>query len=412
MDGAPQVSAITIFLNAEKFLQEAIESVFAQTFDNWELLLVDDGSTDRGTEIAKSFSTRFPGKVKYLEHKGHRNLGMSASRNHGIHSARGEFIAFLDADDAWLSHKLEEQISILDSKPAAAMVWGKELVWYGWTGDPHDLERDFISEFFGVEKDSVIPPPMLIPLFLRYGVTPSPSVIMVRRNAALKVGGFEESFRHMYEDEAFYGKICLNSPVYVSTQCWIKRRKHADACTSVREKIGESDSDRLNFLEWYERYLEQLGFRGSEVWEALQEQLWTYRCCSEARLRRSWAWKKKDWVEALRRASLMTGRMFRGKSTGQITANPPLVQFRDLSARTATLSWVAKKTDSVEIRVGAPYGLLLCRAGASGNAAVGNWVNNGMIFFLQDAAGGEPGSAAQTLDWVRIGVLHSGNRGE
>src|SRR5438128_12540181 len=97
----PLVSAIIIFLNAEQFIQEAIESVFAQTYDNWELLLVDDGSTDGSTAIARSYLERHPRRVRYLEHSEHANRGMSASRNIGSRYARGEYIAFLDADDVW-----------------------------------------------------------------------------------------------------------------------------------------------------------------------------------------------------------------------------------------------------------------------------------------------------------------------
>lgn len=85
----PLVSVITIFLNAGKFIQEAIESVFAQTYGKWELLLVDDGSTDGSTEIALGYAKQYPKRVRYLEHNGHRNRGMSASRNLGISDAGG-----------------------------------------------------------------------------------------------------------------------------------------------------------------------------------------------------------------------------------------------------------------------------------------------------------------------------------
>src|SRR5713226_10047705 len=93
------VSVIMIFLDEEKFIREAIESVFPQTYDNWELLLVDDGSTAGSTDIARRYAEQHPGKVRYLDHEGHRNRGMSASRNLGIRHARGDYIAFLDADD-------------------------------------------------------------------------------------------------------------------------------------------------------------------------------------------------------------------------------------------------------------------------------------------------------------------------
>src|SRR5215208_3477198 len=118
---APRVSVITIFFNAEEFFAEAIESVLAQSYSDWELLLVDDGSTDRSTEIAQSYASLYPQRVRYLELAGHQNRGMSASRNLGISSARGALIAFLDADDIWLPYKLDEQVAILSSQPEAAM---------------------------------------------------------------------------------------------------------------------------------------------------------------------------------------------------------------------------------------------------------------------------------------------------
>jgi glycosyltransferase involved in cell wall biosynthesis len=107
------VSVIIIFLDAERFIREAIESVFAQTHDNWELLLVDDGSTDGSRSFALRYAEEHPDKVRYLEHANRQNKGMSASRNLGIANAKGEYIAFLDADDVWLPNKLEHQVTIL-----------------------------------------------------------------------------------------------------------------------------------------------------------------------------------------------------------------------------------------------------------------------------------------------------------
>ena len=107
MKNKPLVSCITIFFNAEKFFEEAIESVFVQTYKNWELLLVDDGSTDGSTTIARNYAEHYPEKVCYLEHEGHQNRGMSASRNLGIRHAKGDYVALLDADDIWLPQKLE-----------------------------------------------------------------------------------------------------------------------------------------------------------------------------------------------------------------------------------------------------------------------------------------------------------------
>src|SRR5918997_3094056 len=144
MNSKPLVSSVMIFLNAEKFIEEAIESVFAQTHDNWELLLVDDGSSDDSSQIALRYAERHPEKVRYLEHPGHRNRGMSASRNLGIRHAKGEYIALLDSDDVWLPHKLQQQVAILDAAPEAGMVYGLSQYWHSWTGKPQDIQRDVV----------------------------------------------------------------------------------------------------------------------------------------------------------------------------------------------------------------------------------------------------------------------------
>src|SRR5262245_42468246 len=91
MSSAPLVSAIIIFLDEERFLAEAIESVIAQSDRDWELLLVDDGSTDGSTAIARGYAARMPDRIHYYDHEAHANRGMSAARNLGLGHARGRY---------------------------------------------------------------------------------------------------------------------------------------------------------------------------------------------------------------------------------------------------------------------------------------------------------------------------------
>jgi glycosyltransferase involved in cell wall biosynthesis len=95
--GKPAVSVV-VLLNAERFIGEAIESVFTQTHGSWELLLVDEGSTDSGTRRPMEYTERRPRRVRRLEHRGHKNRRMSASRDLRIRRAEGAYTAFLDAD--------------------------------------------------------------------------------------------------------------------------------------------------------------------------------------------------------------------------------------------------------------------------------------------------------------------------
>ena len=275
MCSRPIVSVIIIFLNSERFIQEAIESVFAQTYDNWELLLIDDGSTDAGANIAKRYVEQYPEKLRYIEHENHRNLGMSVSRNLGIRHAKGEYIAFLDADDVWMPHKLEKQVEILDSNSDVAFVCGPALWWYGWTGNQEDMHCDFVQQL-DVQLNTVVQPPELLVLFLQ-NEWASLCDILIRREVVEALGGYEESFRGMYEDQAFHAKLCFQSSGFVSSDCWYHYRQHQDACTSLSHKSGRHYAARLYFFNWLEDYLSKQGARETQVWQVLQNEMRSLR---------------------------------------------------------------------------------------------------------------------------------------
>ena len=278
------VSSVLIFLNAETFIEEAIESVFAQTYDNWELLLVDDGSTDDSTQMAVQYAERYPKKVCYLEHPGHQNRGMSASRNLGIRQATGEYINFLDADDVWFPHTLEQQLMVLSSHPEAGMVYGSSLYWFGWTGNPEDRQRDFrdFVEECGVRPNTLIEPPELLRAFLRrdkgpcvFGSIPAPSSVMVRHDVAESVGGSVEGsheHRGQYDDQFFYVKVGLAVPVVAADRLWCKYRRHTEATTHVEHKAGRHTSARLHWLNWIAEYLGEQGIEDVEIWKLLHEE--------------------------------------------------------------------------------------------------------------------------------------------
>jgi glycosyltransferase involved in cell wall biosynthesis len=284
MSNEPLVSIIVPFFNAAKFLDEAIMSVFEQSYQAWELFLVDDGSTDESTDIARRYAAEHPGKVVYLEHPDHRNHGKSASRNRGIHSASGKYLAFLDADDVWLSNILEEEVAILESQPEAAMVYGPIQWWYSWTGESVDVGRDYVEEL-GLPPNTLIRPPTLLTRFLQDRAA-VPSDILVRRESIERVGGFEEEFKVLYEDQVFYAKVCLAAPVFASGKCWYRYRQHPDSSCARAMITGEYYSSRLVFLHWLVAYVSNQGVQDAALRWALYKELWPYRHPAAYRLLR------------------------------------------------------------------------------------------------------------------------------
>jgi len=216
MTRAPLVSVVLIFLNAEAFLEEAIESVLAQTWNDWELLLVDDGSTDRSTSIARRYAELQGERITYLEHDGHMNRGKSTSRNLGLQRARGEYVAFLDADDVWLPAKLARQVATLSRNPEAVMLYGPTQYWHSWA--PEARQRDFRG-VLGVRAGVLYRGSYLLSRYLaRTGIVPGICSTLARLKAVVEVGGFEESIQHMFEDQTLIAKLCLHGPVFVDSR--------------------------------------------------------------------------------------------------------------------------------------------------------------------------------------------------
>src|SRR6516162_2987586 len=114
----PVVSVVMAAKNYARFLPAAVESVFAQTVADWELVIIDDGSTDDTPEAVRPFLADC--RVKYLRSD---RLGQSRAKNLGLGLSRGEYVAFLDADDAWSPTKLEKQLAVFGAEPEVGVVY-------------------------------------------------------------------------------------------------------------------------------------------------------------------------------------------------------------------------------------------------------------------------------------------------
>jgi glycosyltransferase involved in cell wall biosynthesis len=287
MNKQPLVSVITIFFNAQAFLAEAVQSLLQQSYRNWQLLLVDDGSSDGSSEIARQYAVKYPDRIHYLAHPEHNNKGTGPSRNLGIQHAAGDHIAFLDADDVWLPRKLERQVAFLEEHPRAVMTYGNTLYWYSWTSDRDDRSRDHMPSL-GVVAESLIEPPDLLPLYLTgKAAVPCPTGILIRRETVESIGGFDEVFRGLYEDQAMFAKVCLQFPVYVSAACLEKYRQHSGSICSIAEKDGSSEAVRWAFLDWLEDYLIVREITDARVWKALRAEQWRLRHPTLSRLLRA-----------------------------------------------------------------------------------------------------------------------------
>lgn len=116
----PKVSVIIPVYNSSKYLSETIESVLAQTFQDFEIVTVDDGSRGNSKEILQGYIEKYPNKIHYIYQE---NRGIAGARNTGIRNAKGEFIALLDADDKWHPERLEAGVKVIESSPEIGLVY-------------------------------------------------------------------------------------------------------------------------------------------------------------------------------------------------------------------------------------------------------------------------------------------------
>jgi len=274
----PLVSIITIFLDAKEFFAQAIESVLAQTYTHWELLLVDDGSTDGSSEIARAHAAARPDQVRYVQHTGHGSRGMSASRNAGVRQARGTLVAFLDADDIWLPDKLEVQVAILEAHPTAAMVAGQTRLWYSWTGSGDDAAKDAMRRVTEAADVLCLPPELLRRYLTDRALTPATCGVLIRREAVERVGGFEERFTGLYEDQAFFLKTYLTLPIYLTSTCadWYRQHPHshsAEALRTGRYSTHQPSAALVGLFLWLTRHFVAHRVADPVLWRGLARKL-------------------------------------------------------------------------------------------------------------------------------------------
>jgi glycosyltransferase involved in cell wall biosynthesis len=203
----PKVTVVIPAYNAMTFLPETLDSVLQQTFTDFEVSIVNDGSTDR---IVAWFMTVKDDRVRLISQA---NQGLSAARNTGIDEARGEYIAFLDADDLWAPTKLEQQVRCLDRDPAVGLV-------YTWT-----RLVDETGKPTGVKYDSEVEGNVWQQILVG-DIVGSGSSAMVRRDCFDRVGGFDPNLPAA-EDFDLWTRIAAQYPVAVVKEFLLDYRQHS-----------------------------------------------------------------------------------------------------------------------------------------------------------------------------------------
>lgn len=232
----PFVSVIIPAYNQAEFLREAIQSVLSQSYENYEIIVVDDGSTDDTALIASQFADR----IRYIHQD---NQGLAGARNTGIYTAQGEFIGLLDADDQWRPNYLEEMLKLTASYPDASVYYCEAQ---GMDVNGLDLPQTFGSSRL-LRKYSIYQ------ILLRSNFI-IPSTVLMRRISILTAGLFDQNLRS-FEDWDLWFRLLPEHKFIGSDTCLVRYRVHEKSLTanldgmfranrSAREKhFGSEDGD-------------------------------------------------------------------------------------------------------------------------------------------------------------------------
>lgn len=214
----PVVSVVVPCYNQAQFLAPALQSILAQSFSDWEVLLVDDGSTDQTRSVAAEFTDP---RIRYLHQE---NRGLAAARNSGIRAARSEIIALLDSDDVWEPEFLGRMHACLDSNPAAVAAYcGHRYI-------------DSSGETVGTPSPKIVPAECFHLALIGEGNWIVPSAVIFRKSPAEMVGLFDESLKAL-EDTDLWIRLSAQNSFIGLNETLVKYRLHETNMSKDPERM-------------------------------------------------------------------------------------------------------------------------------------------------------------------------------
>lgn len=446
----PKVSALLTTYNHERYVQQAIESVFAQeTPFSVELIVCDDGSTDRTTTVVDEFVRRYPDRIRTL-YRGENSEDSGAhSFLRGLEMCGGEYVALLDGDDYWTNpEKLRRQVEFLDARPFHWMCFhGCKIEYDGVDDASWEMRLGFPTESLTTEE-------ILECCSCAADVTVQASTIVMRRELAgvlrgepdmptprgwfiglvasqLGPVGYVPDVSSVYRQHSG-GAFSSMSPGARSAQC-------VRFCERVAPMLGEPHRELVERQVCLNSYAAAMGYEqsrdtanakmflsraleGQRAWlewqytgydltaDQVQRKLtrrlrlydsprfglslWFERVMNEAR------WQ---WLSARVRIR-SHWRFERGKTVGSLGISPNPAAASGRGTASVVLSWTAAGTDIVEIHLGSPNGPLVSHTGSVGRIETPEWVADRMIFYLQSSFGGASLAFDNTLAVARASV--------
>lgn len=216
---SPRVSVIIPTYNRGEMLVEALDSVLAQTFTDFEIIVIDDGSKDQTAKLIEPYLDRIAYRVQ-------QNGGVAAARNHGIRLARAEYICFLDSDDKWKPEKLAEQVAIANAHPEYGLI-ATEIEGFDETGPVAGRSK---ASMYKIRNGQVLE-------HLLFSNWIQTSTVLVPARCLQRVGGFDEDVGQFGEDWLLWMRIAAEFPIYFVPDALVLYRMHDENLTSHKPEL-------------------------------------------------------------------------------------------------------------------------------------------------------------------------------
>ena len=214
----PKVTVVIPVYNGERYIRATLESVFAQTYQNYEIICVDDGSKDGSVAILNSYAERIQVICQ-------ANMGQAGARNAGVRSGTGTYVALLDQDDLWYPWKLERQVALLEAHPEAVMAHC-DMDWIDETGNV--IQRNRVSA-------ARMSAPKGLTMTRLFGWDPCiyPSTTLIRKTAFERVGGFDPEIPWYGEDIDLMLRLREEGQFLFLGETGTQYRKHSSNCSGA-----------------------------------------------------------------------------------------------------------------------------------------------------------------------------------
>jgi glycosyltransferase involved in cell wall biosynthesis len=297
----PLISIITPTYNHACYIGRCIDSLLAQTYSNWEMVIIDDGSTDNTAEVVKSY--RDP-RITYLYQKNRGVKELAGTINTGLSKTKGEFVTMLGSDDTWPSYRLEKQIPVFED-PNVVLCFG-----YGYLIDENDNILGSVSRPSDLKKVENRPVgSALHDLFLSHFIF-QPSVLL-RRSALEKIGGYLQPEGLLAEDYPTHMTLALEGEFRYLDLPLANYRMHPGQMTR-NHYAGMVETDIPYVLEFFRRLSPEMkqrsGWTEASLKRALSNRLNNsyFEVGRRDLLAGNWTEARRHFVKALRCGSLTT----------------------------------------------------------------------------------------------------------